>query len=519
MALAALVSRVLGFAKATLLVVAIGGTASSVGGQAFGVANDLPTNIFNLIAGGVLSAMIFPHIMRAIRVSGHKRELDALLTLCIAVGLLATVAVTLAAPLLVFVYAPSWSEGWMKLALLMAYLCLPQLFFFIVYSVFGQLLNAHERFSPFAWAPAASNLVAIAGIATFLVMTTGGTGGLDAWTPWMVVLLCLGVTGGAVVQAAIVVSALRSIGYRYRPAWGYPHVGEISRAGGWMFAGALAGQLAYVLTSMSATAAGERLNSEGVDGASLNSYGLAFLLFLLPHGIFSVSIVTALFTNASRQLEDGQTDRLDQDVMTSLRSVALFSVLATAGFILLGPAVTSLVWGSPVIGTVLIGLAPGLLPFSQTYLLNRTSIALRDPRAVFLTQSTVALITGGGSFLSGVLLAPSHVVLGIAVATSVAQYAGWGVAFVAVNRRMRAVRAPALELSKIGVDVLRLIVAGAAGTGAGLVASPVPVGGDYLTDLVHAVVVGLAVTVGFILACITMRVPGFTMNPLRGSAK
>ena len=59
------------------------------------------------------------------------------------------------------------------LATALAYLLLPQIFFYGIAALFGAILNTKEKFGVPAWAPVANNLVVIAvGIA--LHMTAGG---------------------------------------------------------------------------------------------------------------------------------------------------------------------------------------------------------------------------------------------------------------------------------------------------------------------------------------------------------
>ena len=48
----------------------------------------------------------------------------------------------------------------MALATAFAYWCLPQLCFYCLYTLLGQVLNAHSRFGAFMWAPALANVVA-----------------------------------------------------------------------------------------------------------------------------------------------------------------------------------------------------------------------------------------------------------------------------------------------------------------------------------------------------------------------
>ena len=60
-----MISRLLGFAKTFVLAYAIGQTRSRRAADAFAVSNQLPNNIYALIAGGLLSAVLIPQIVRA----------------------------------------------------------------------------------------------------------------------------------------------------------------------------------------------------------------------------------------------------------------------------------------------------------------------------------------------------------------------------------------------------------------------------------------------------------------------
>lgn len=145
MMFATLASRITGFVRSVLLVHLIGGTAAAVGGQTFGVANELPINIFNLIAGGLLGAILVPEIVRAREDHSITQDLDRLLTMVLGGALVLTIVLVLGAPALVRLYALGWSDEWIELATAMAYWCLPQIFFLVVFSVVGQLLNAHHE--------------------------------------------------------------------------------------------------------------------------------------------------------------------------------------------------------------------------------------------------------------------------------------------------------------------------------------------------------------------------------------
>ena len=50
----------------------------------------------------------------------------------------------------------------------LAYLCLPQIFFYGVNVLLGQVLNARGRFAPMAWSPLANNVVAVLVLVVYL---------------------------------------------------------------------------------------------------------------------------------------------------------------------------------------------------------------------------------------------------------------------------------------------------------------------------------------------------------------
>ena len=96
-----------------------------------------------------------------------------LMTLTI-VGLVgATVLAVAAAPLLTRLYLSDDFHGDPQVATHLAYLLLPQIFFYGMAALFGAILNSKERFAAPAWAPVANNLLVIA-VAISLVFTQAG---------------------------------------------------------------------------------------------------------------------------------------------------------------------------------------------------------------------------------------------------------------------------------------------------------------------------------------------------------
>ena len=75
-------------------------------------------------------------------------------------------------------------------------------------------------------------------------------------------------------------------------------------------------------------------------GAGKAAYGVAFLLFMLPHSLITLSLVTALFTRMSQAAHAGRTDEVVGDVARGLKMPAVVLLPATVAAVLLGtPAV------------------------------------------------------------------------------------------------------------------------------------------------------------------------------------
>ncbi|HEY7797093.1 MAG TPA: lipid II flippase MurJ, partial [Microbacteriaceae bacterium] len=183
MASGTIFSRALGFIRAILLAFAIGVTTDAA--DAFGVANQLPNNVYALIMGGVLNAILVPQLVKARRMKDDGRGyIDRFVTLALLSFLVIGAIATIAAPAMIGLYTTGWSDSQVALATGFAYWTIPQLFFYGLYSVFGEVLNSRSAFGPFMWAPALNNLVSIAGLGVFIWVFGADAEGERAITNW-----------------------------------------------------------------------------------------------------------------------------------------------------------------------------------------------------------------------------------------------------------------------------------------------------------------------------------------------
>ena len=137
--------------------------------------------MYAVLAAGVLNAALVPQIVKAFR-GGSERTVHRILTLGGVGILVATAILTLMAGIWVRVYSDAWGPEQTALATAFALWCIPQLLFYGLYTLFGQVLNAREQFGWFMWAPVANNVVAIGGLVAYLVLFGGYA--FDKKRPW-----------------------------------------------------------------------------------------------------------------------------------------------------------------------------------------------------------------------------------------------------------------------------------------------------------------------------------------------
>lgn len=476
-----LVSRILGFISAAVLAAAIGLQGSSA--DTFTLANQLPNNIYAIIAGGLLTAVLVPQIVRAgLHDDGGQKFINRLITLGVVVFLGIAVIATLCAPLLVSLYAQSGPRGFsddeMALAIAFAYWCLPQLFFYALYTLLGEVLNGRRVFGPFTWAPALNNLIAIGGLVLFISLYGGAEHHTDAssWTPDRIALLAGSATVGIAAQALVLGLFWRRAGLKYRPEfqWRGVGLGNTGRAAAWVFGMVLATQIAGIVETNVATLA----SGEGDASLAVMRYG--WLIFMLPHSIVTVSIATAYFTRMSNHASAGDIPAVRDDVSSSLRFILMFMVFACVGLLVLAwpfSAVFGATYGEVAnLTAVLMAYLVGLIPFTIIFVLHRVFFSLEDTRTPFFVQVVQVVIYITGALLVGAFVPTQWIAVSLAGVITIAgtiqttlagillhrRIGGLGMASVA--RRAGWFLLAALPAAGVGVGVIALL--GGVGDGA-----------------------------------------------------
>ncbi|WP_412566233.1 murein biosynthesis integral membrane protein MurJ [Streptomyces nojiriensis] len=481
MAAGSIVSRATGFIRSAVVVAALG---TGLLGDGYAVANTVPNIIYILLIGGALNAVFVPELVRAAKehADGGSAYTDRLLTACTAALVVLTAAAVLAAPLIVSVYT-DYDGAQASTTVALARYCLPQILFYGLFTLLGQVLNARGRFGAMMWTPVLNNLVIIGVFGLFLVVSQGSQGGAAGLTAAETRLLGLGTTIGIVIQALALVPSLRAARFRWRPRfdWRGSGLGRPLRNAGWLVMLVLTNQIAYwVVTRLSTTTGQHAVEAGLAGGAGYTAYSNAYQLWIVPQGIITVSLVTALMPRMSAAATDGDLGAVRRDLSYALRSSAALVVPAAALFAALAPWVMGSVFeygrtgaaDIEVMAGILIAFAPGLVAYSAQYVLSRGFYALSDTRTPFFLNLVIAALTAGLSAAAYFLLSPRWAVTGMAAASSVAFFAGAAITAHTLTRRLGPRAGTRTERRATAVRThLRLLAACAPAAAAGYAAA------------------------------------------------
>jgi putative peptidoglycan lipid II flippase len=190
----------------------------------------------------------------------------------------------------------------------------------------------------------------------------------------------------------------------------------------------------------------------------------AWLLFMLPHSIVVVSLVTAYLTRMSTHARDGDRESVRVDTNEAIRLTALFMTLATVGLIAVAVPFGRIFDAAAIdqIAIVLIAFVVGLVPFSVYFVMQRVFYAIDDTRTAFWLQAAHTLFFIIGALFCS-LLPTAWIVPGIGLVTSAAAFFQMIIGGVALRRRIGSLDAPL-----IARRTAQFIVAGAASLLTGL---------------------------------------------------
>jgi len=296
--------------------------------DAYLAAFRLPDILFQIVAGGALASAFIPTFATYWAKGSEKgawRLASAIINLVLVLTTALAILAALLAPWLVrTVVAPGFDPPRQVLTAELMRMMLITPAIFGVSGVIMGILNARRHFLLPALAPILYNLGIIAG-AVILAPTMGVRG------------LAVGVVAGALGHLLVQVPGLVHYGMQYTPILGLRDAGvhEVGRLMLPRMVGLAAVQVNFLVNTILAS---------GLVAGSLAALNYAWLLMLLPQGVFAQAVATAAFPTFSAQAAKGQRTALRSTLAATLRAVLYLAVPAAVGLIVLRVPLVQLVF-------------------------------------------------------------------------------------------------------------------------------------------------------------------------------
>ena len=425
-------SRVTGLLRVSALAALSLGALTDV----YNIANSTPNIVYELLLGGILTATLVPLYVEHYE-KNDERATDAINSVAVAALAVISILGFLAAPWIIEIFmlrlhgASKIPRQALATDLLRWFM--PQVFFYGITALATAMLNARRRFAAAAYAPVLNNVVVIAALLALpIVATEPPTVTSVLADPKLVVLLGLGTTAGIVAMALVLIPALRNAGARLHWVWEWRHpaVRHLARLSGWT--------IGYVATNQVAFWVALFLAYGHSGDASV--YIAAFTFFQLPHGLFAVSIMTALAPELASRASRGDFDGLRAQFAMGFRLMGLVVLPAAAILLVLArPIVNALLdYGSFTAGNgsataeTLACFAIGLFAFSAYLFTLRGFYAMQDTKTPFLLNC----LENGINILLALAFYPLFGVQGLALSWSIAYIVAMFVSLEAMRRRL-----------------------------------------------------------------------------------
>lgn len=501
MAVGTTFSRISGLGRNIALGYAIGLSALT---DTYNIANNTPNIVYELVVGGVLSATLIPVFVERLETDDEAsawRAISAVVTMAALVLAAATV--------LFYVFAPeaiaffTTTKDPVKAALqrsvgtTLLRMFVPQILFYGAITVCTALLNTRRRFAVPMFAPILNNLVVIGVLLGFPHVAKSVQLASVRHDPAALRWLGLGTTAGVLAMAIPMVVALIRADAHLRPVFQptHPAVKRIMALSGWTVGFVVANQVALaVVLRLAYARSGE-----------VAAYQTALVFFLLPHGVFAVSIMTALQPELASRWTRRDLAGFREGVSKGMRTMLVITMPAAAGLLVLaGPVVTLVLQHgrttpaeAHTTARVLAALALGLPGFSAYLFLARCFQAMQDARTVFylyLAENAINIVLA-------LALHPLLGATGLGLAYGAAYLAATLIALAVLRRRIDGVDGFLLgrtTVRTLAASVLMALacaaVAGAVGALGGSIGGSGSVGA--LARVAGGVVVGVGVYLG-----------------------
>jgi putative peptidoglycan lipid II flippase len=430
MAAGTLLSRLTGFVRTAAIVAVLGVSRVS---DAYNTANTLPNILYFLVTGQTVSSLVVTLLAQAPDGEQRRRRAEVIGGAVILVTGVASIAVLVFAPLIIRLYAfklrgaPDYG-AYVRVASFWLMLFAPQILCYGLSAYATAVLNARGRLALAGFAPVATNVITIAGVAAYVA--TGGPNPAKLAALEVIPLVVLGVatTLGVAAMAVIQLAGARRVlpgpRLRLRPRLYRrdPVLRELLMLGRWTFVYVVVNQIGLSIVIALATPT----------GGALTAYQTGFMIMQLPFAIVAVSIFSAL---APRLATTANNDwaGFAGTFSTGFRLSTVLLLPAGIGLAVLARPIAELLIGygqasgegAMLVAVTLRWFGAALVPFTIFQLLARSFYSLPDARSPALANIAVnAVNVVAAVALTSVFAGAEQRVTGLVIAYALSYVVG-----------------------------------------------------------------------------------------------
>ncbi len=395
--------------------------------DAYVLAMRIPDMLFILMTGGALSSAFIPIFTRLLQTDekgAWRMASGAMFSLAVGVAAIAALCSIFAPQLIRYVLGFEASPQIQDLAIGLVRIVLIQPLFLSLAVVATSILQSFDRFTLPALAPIAYNSCIILGALAGPLLFAHG---------FEIYGVAIGVVVGAVLFFLTQLPATLRMGLRW------PETGPLSDPN-------VRRTFRLLLPRVAGSAAVEAnawvayILAAGLQTGAIAHFRLAYVVFLLPVGVFGTSVSTAAFPTMSREALETDPERFLYVLRRTIRSSLFLVIPAGLGILMLREPIVSLIYqrgethASDVlmIAQPLLFFALGTWAYSMVDVLPRAFYALQDT----VTPVRIALATVALDTILSILLVRPFGLGGLALAFSVAAFVQVGALVWALDRRV-----------------------------------------------------------------------------------
>lgn len=315
-------SRILGLLRETVISHLFGATGLV---SAFRVASIVPTMVYDLLIGGMISAALVPVFSEYATRAQRDSLLRLASTLFALVALAFSVIVLLLegiSPIIAWVLGGGFDESLLAQTTSLTRLTTPAVLFLGLSGVATGFLYANKRFVYPAFGASVFNLGIIAG-----ALLLGERLGIAS--------LSLGVLLGSILQLAIQLPGLRQVGIAFSVDLRHPALRRMGSLYLPVAVGLIVSQVGIAIDRNLASRTGEQSIAWMQNATALTQF---------PLGLVAVAVSTAVLPSLSRLASSAEMMRFRRTLGMGLRIVMLLIIPAAVGLLLMAAPVIALVF-------------------------------------------------------------------------------------------------------------------------------------------------------------------------------